>query len=99
MIRLTELECTNQLAVVKIEGQLTETSFQVFGQSLVDYQRRGIEEVRFMADGLLSIDRRALDHARPHFPEQVKFSFHTSRIALQQVLAGCDLEVFFRQPG
>lgn len=93
MIRLTELECTERLAVVKIEGQLTEASFQVFEQSLVEYRRRGMEEVRFMADGLLHIDRRALELIRPRLPTGLRFSFHTSRIALQKMLESCGLEV------
>jgi hypothetical protein len=93
MIRLTELETTEQVVTVKIEGYLTEATLQVLEEALSSYQQRSLTEVRLMADGLLSVDRRALERGKKRFPQGLKVVFHTSRIALQYLLESCGLEV------
>ena len=39
MIRLTELSCTAETAVVKAEGSLTMDTLLILGQTLADYQQ------------------------------------------------------------
>lgn len=98
MIRLTELEATEQAVTVKIEGYLTEATLQVLDQALSSYQERRLTEVRLMADGLLSVDRRALEQGKKRFPQGLKVTFHTSRIALHYLLESCGLEVVLTRP-
>jgi hypothetical protein len=93
MIRLTELSCTAQVAVAKVEGNLTGDTLQILGQTLADYQQRGIGAVNLVADGVVSIDRLALEAWLRDNPPQIELSFLTSRVLLHQLLGNCGLKV------
>lgn len=93
MIRLSEMECTAGTAVIKVEGNLIEDTLQVLGQTLADYQHRGVREVRLMADGVVSVDRLALEAWLRETPPQIGLSFLTSRGVLYQLLEGCGVKV------
>lgn len=93
MIRLTEIKRQDDQLVVKIEGNLTTSTLQVVEQALITYKEQRITAVYFDADGLVSVDRRALETARTRFPDGLAITFHTSRIALQQLLKSCGLTV------
>ena len=95
MIRLTELERSAQSATVKAEGYLTATTLQVLAQTLAEYQQAGVAQVQLMADGLQLIDPVALEQALPQFPDNLKVSFHTSRLVVKQLLEDCGLTVVF----
>lgn len=93
MIRLSELERAAGTAVVKIEGNLTADTLLILSQTLADYQQRGIREVGLMADGVVSIDRLALEAWLRETPSQIGLSFLTSRVVLHQLLEGCGVKV------
>lgn len=99
LIRLTKIKRQHNTAlehtalIVKIEGYLTQSTLQVVDQALTSYKEQKITAVYFDADGLVSVDRRALEAARLRFPDDLTITFHTSRIALQQLLKSCGLEV------
>jgi hypothetical protein len=92
MIRLTELECTDGTAVVRIEGNLTADTLLVLGQALEEYQQRGIGAVNLAADGVISIDRLALEAWTEKRPPDPSLCFLTSRVALHQLLEGCGVK-------
>ena len=93
MIRLSEMACADGSALVKLEGNLIADTLLVLGQTLADYQQRGVQEVRLMADGVVSIDRLALEDWLRQTPPQVAFSFVTSRVVLHQLLESCGVKV------
>lgn len=93
MIRLSEMECAAGTAVVKVEGNLTTDTLLILGQTLADYQQRGAQEVRLMADGVVSIDRLALEAWLQEIPPELELSFLTSRAVLHQLLEGCGVKV------
>jgi hypothetical protein len=93
LIRLTEIKRQDSQLVVKIEGYLTDSTLQVVDQALTTYKDQQITAVYFDADGLVSVDRRALEAAQIRFPTGLAITFHTSRIALQQLLKSCGLDV------
>ncbi len=93
MIRLTELELKDREVTIKIEGYLTEASLKVLEDVLAEYAQRKILQVRLMADGLLSVDRHALQGRTDGFPHGLSLHFYTSRIALQHLLHSCGLQV------
>lgn len=93
MIRLTELSCAAGAAVVKVEGNLTGDTLQILGQTLADYQQRGVGEVKLMADGVVSIDRLALEAWTEGMPPEPSLCFLTSRVVLHQLLESCGVKV------
>lgn len=93
MIRLSEMECTAGTAVVKVEGNLTADTLLILSQTLAGYQQRGVREVHLMADGVVSIDRLALETWLRASPPQIGLSFLTSRVVLHQLLEGCGVKV------
>ncbi len=93
MIRLTELSCTAGVTVVKVEGNLTGDTLQILGQTLADYQQRGIGAVNLVADGVVAIDRLALEAWLRETPPQAELTFLTSRTVLHQLLANCGVKV------
>ncbi len=93
MIRLTELDRQDRALVVKIEGYFTVATLQILDQALVNYQARDLEMICFEVNGLISVDRYALEMARDRFPRDLAISFKTRRIALQQLLDSCGLKV------
>lgn len=93
MIRLTELDQQDQVLNVKIEGHFTAATLQILGQALVNYQARNLEMICCEVNGLISVDRYALEKARDRFPHGLEISFKTRRIALQQLLNSCGFKV------
>jgi len=98
MIRLTELELKDREVTIKIEGYLTEASLKVLDEVLAEYAQRHIRRVHLMADGLLSIDRHAVQEHPNGFSPELSLSFYTSRIALQHLLHSCGLQVTLQTP-
>jgi hypothetical protein len=95
MIRLGELECAAGTALVKVEGNLTPDTLLVLGQTLADYQQRGIGAVNLAADGVVSIDRLALEAWLRENPPQPELRVLTARVVLHQLLASCGVKVVF----
>lgn len=93
MIRLSELEYAAGTALVKVEGNLTADTLLILSQTLADYQQRGVREVRLLADGVVSIDRLALEAWLRETPPQLELSFLTSRVVLHQLLENCGVKV------
>ncbi|MCC7263295.1 MAG: hypothetical protein IT369_12320 [Candidatus Latescibacteria bacterium] len=93
MIRLSELGCETERVWVKVEGTLTRDTLPILAQSLADQQQRGMREVLLMADGVVSIDRLALEAWLRETPPQVEFCFVTSRVVLHQLLTSCGVRV------
>lgn len=98
MIRLTELEVKDREVTIKIEGYLTEASLKVLDDILAEYTQRQIHKVHLMADGLLSIDRHALQGRPNGFDHGISLQFYTSRIALQHLLHSCGFQVNLQTP-
>lgn len=93
MIRLTELALAAARVRVKVEGNLTRDTLPVLDQALAAYQQQGVREIELMADGVVSIDRLALEAWWRETPPQVRFTFFTSRGVLHQLLANCGVKV------
>ena len=52
-----------------------------------------MSQVDLEADGLLSIDDRALAEVGSRLPSELQITFHTSRTAVREQLRGCGFAV------
>ena len=62
MIRLTETGGHDDEVTVRVEGDLDAQGLQVVTQAVGRYARRGVGTVVLEADGVVSVDTRALRH-------------------------------------
>ena len=93
MFRLAELSSGNRTASLRIEGDLTRATIPVLEEQLANYARLGVSQVDLEADGLLSIDDRALAEVGSRLPSELQITFHTSRTAVREQLRGCGFAV------
>ena len=84
MIRLTEVEHRGPVIDLRIEGQLTERDLPVLAQELGRYRSQSIEQVRLLADGLVSISPRI--SVERCCPDGVEVRFATRRASLYRLL-------------
>lgn len=98
MIRLTELQCSDGRAVLRLEGTLTQDAFNVLNDTLKAYTRRHITRIQLDADGLTSIDRVAVQRWRDSLPSVPELFFHTSRTVLKNLLEDANLTVVLSAP-
>lgn len=96
MIRITEQTLQRHCLKLKLEGSLTHETLDVLDETLKSYGEQGVEQVQLQVDGLVSVDRLAVQDwykARPTVP---LVSFCTSKTAVQVLLESCAIEDIVR---
>ena len=91
MIRLTEEGREQARVDLKLEGSLTKETLAIVDGLLADYRGEGVGLVRLGVDGLVSVDRLALQKWHAGLPARPRIVFCASRVAVEVLLESCSI--------